>query len=112
MLRFVAYGVPCAVILYVCLAPTEALPTVSVWDKAEHAGTWAVLTALGFLLWPRRPLRVAAFALAFGVAIEILQGTMGLGRSADGLDLLADAVGVVAALAAFALFRRRRRRAA
>ncbi|MCR5873840.1 hypothetical protein LRS10_06400 [Phenylobacterium sp. J426] len=109
MLRFVAYGLVCAAILYVCLAPTEALPTVNVWDKAEHAVTWGALAGLGFLFWPRRTAAVAVFALAFGAAIELLQGTMGLGRSADGFDLLADAVGVLGALGVFALLRRSRR---
>ncbi|MGA0605870.1 VanZ family protein [Phenylobacterium sp. VNQ135] len=109
MLRVLAYALACAAVLYVCLAPTEALPTVSVWDKAEHALTWAALTGLGLLFWPRRPLRVAAFAFAFGAAIEALQGTMGLGRSADTVDLLADGLGVAAALGVFALLRRSRR---
>jgi VanZ family protein len=109
MLRFAAFGLACAVILYACLAPTEQLPSVSVWDKAEHALAWAALTGLGLALWPRRPWRVAAFTLGLGAAIEALQATMGLGRTGDLADLAADAVGVAAAVGLAALLGRRRR---
>lgn len=106
MFRLASFGLACAVVLYVCLAPTTALPTVSVWDKAEHAVTWAGLTAFGLLLWPCHAWRVAAFTLALGGMIELLQASMGLGRTGDLADLTADAIGVAAALAAFALLRR------
>ena len=43
----------------------------------------------------------ASFALGFGVAVEILQGVMGLGRHADPLDLVADLVGVSVAVASY-----------
>ncbi|MFN3584488.1 hypothetical protein [Phenylobacterium sp.] len=109
MIRFAVFGLACAAVLHVCLAPTQALPTVDVWDKAEHAVTWAALTLLGLLFWPSRPWRVAGFTLALGAAVEILQATMGLGRKGDAADLLADAAGVAAAAAAMGLFRRRRR---
>lgn len=107
MLRFAAFGLACVAVLYVCLAPTGSLPSVSVWDKAEHALTWGALTGFGFVLWPRRPWRVAAFTLLFGAATEALQATMGFGRRGDLADFVADAVGTGAALGAWALFRRR-----
>jgi len=109
MIRFAVFGLACAIILYVCLAPAQALPAVSVWDKAQHALTWAALAGLGIGLWPSRRWRVAAFAVAFGAAVEVLQATMTLGRTGDGRDLLADALGVAAALLAFRLFRGRGR---
>lgn len=109
MASFAAYGLACAVVLYVCLAPTEALPAVSLWDKAEHALTWAALTGFGLALWPHRRWRVAAFALAFGAAIEIAQASMDLGRTGDLRDLAADTVGVAAALLLAGLLRGRGR---
>jgi len=109
MLRFAAFGLACAVILYVCLAPTDQLPSVSVWDKAEHALTWAALTGLGLALWPRRPWRVVVFAVALGGLIEVLQSTMGLGRTGDLADLAADAAGVAVAAGLAVLLGRRRR---
>lgn len=110
MIRLAAFGLACAAVLYVCLAPAQALPSVSVWDKAEHALTWAALTGLGIALWPSRPWRLAGVTLALGGAIEVLQATMGLGRTGDWRDLLADGLGVAAALFASRLFRRGRRR--
>jgi hypothetical protein len=108
MIRFAVFGLACAAVLYVCLAPTQALPGVSLWDKAEHALTWAALTGLGIGLWPSRPWRLAGVTLALGAAIEALQATMGLGRTGDWRDLLADGVGVAAALLVFRLFRKGR----
>jgi len=108
VVRPVAYGLAWAAVLYACLAPTEALPGVSLWDKAQHALTWAALTGFGLALWPRRPWRVAAAAAALGLAVEVLQATMDLGRTGEAADLAADVLGVAAALAVFALFRRRR----
>lgn len=111
--RLTAYAAATAVVLYICLAPTDALPDVAldVWDKAEHALTWAGLVFLGLAFWPRRLLAVSAFALVLGAAIEALQAGMGAGRQGDPLDFLADAVGVAAVVAAATLLRRRRGRA-
>jgi VanZ family protein len=87
-----------AVLLYLCLAPGKDLPEVTLWDKAEHASAWFVLTAIGLAFWPRRPGRVAGFALAFGALVEVLQAVMPLGRDGDWRDWVADAIGVMAAL--------------
>jgi VanZ family protein len=94
------------VLLYLCLAPTEDLPKVTLWDKVEHASAWFVLTALGLAFWPGRPGRVAGFALALGALVEVLQALMPLGRDGDVRDWAADGVGVTAALLTWAAVRR------
>lgn len=102
-LRLALYALACGVLLYLCLAPSEGLPEERIWDKAEHAMGWAILTGLGLFLWPRRPRTIAAFAFGVGVAVEILQATLPFGRDGDVRDLLADSVGITAAVGAWAL---------
>lgn len=106
-LRLAAYAAATAILLYLCLAPAPDLPGPSPWDKAQHAIAWAVLTGLGLVLSPSRPRAICAFALSLGVLVEVLQATMGFGRQGDWRDVAADAVGVAAALAAWALVQRR-----
>lgn len=101
-LRLSAYAVALAVLLFLTLAPSEDLPSPSIWDKAEHAIAWAVLAGLGLAFWPRRPWRIAIFAMFVGVAVELLQSTLPFGRDGDARDLLGDGVGVAAALLAWA----------
>ncbi|MDB5424704.1 MAG: hypothetical protein JWQ29_2120 [Phenylobacterium sp.] len=109
-IRLAAYGLAVAILLFLCLAPTEELPpTPGLSDKPEHAIAWLVLTATGLILAPRRPRAIIAFVLALGVAVEILQGLMGLGRHADWRDLAADLIGAGAALAGYLLVTRLRR---
>ena len=106
--RLGLYAVAVTVLLYLCLAPSTALPEVNIWDKAEHAVAWLVLTGAGLVLFPTRPGRIAAFAFLFGGLIELLQGALPVGRDADWKDWVADTVGLLAALAIYALSRRRK----
>jgi VanZ family protein len=103
--RFAAYGVAVAVLLYLTLAPVSALPPANLWDKAEHGLAWLVLAGVGLAFWPGRPGRVAGFAVVLGAMIEVLQATMPLGRDGDVRDLFADSVGVLAALVVWAALR-------
>jgi hypothetical protein len=96
--RFGLYALATAILLWLTLAPSNDLPHVNLWDKAEHAIAWAVLAATGLVMWPRRPATIAAYALFVGAAVELLQGSMGLGRDMDWHDLVADGVGVAAAV--------------
>ena len=67
-------------------------------DKWLHAFTFAVLA-----IWfsgqyrPRSYWRIAAGLLAFGVLIEAVQRLVSY-RSAEGLDIVADAVGILVGL--------------
>lgn len=86
------------------LLPVDYLPrqVFDLWDKAQHAlgfvalawaGAWAHLNRnVRQLVW------LATGLLAFGAAIEIAQAFTGW-RQGDGLDLLADAVGLAVGLA-------------
>ncbi|HEX3700428.1 MAG TPA: VanZ family protein [Phenylobacterium sp.] len=105
-LKLGLYALAAAILLYLTLAPSKALPTVNVWDKAEHAIAWAVLAGVGLMLFPRHAAAVAVFALAFGALVEVLQGALPFGRDMDWKDWVADAVGVGAALVVFGLVRR------
>jgi VanZ family protein len=67
------------------------------WDKAKHFIVFYVLSILASLALPQSRLhRIGVVILAFGGAIEILQGFVG--RDASWLDLFADACGISAAL--------------
>ena len=97
-LRLALYAVAVAVLLYMTLAPSKAVPGSGlIWDKAEHAGAWLVLTGLGLLLSTRRRWAIGVFTFAFGAAIEVLQATMPFGRDGDIVDLMADSVGIATA---------------
>ncbi|THD74254.1 MAG: VanZ family protein [Phenylobacterium sp.] len=101
--RLALYGLAVAILLYLTLAPSQALPTVNVWDKAEHAIAWAVLTATGLILFPRRPWTIVLFSLALGGLVELLQAVMPLGRDGDWKDWVADSAGVAAVFAVYRL---------
>lgn len=105
-LRFAAYGAAVGVLLYLTQAPAKMLPRETLWDKAEHAIAWFVLTAVGLAFWPARPGRVAAFAFGFGALVEVLQASLPFGRDGDVRDLIADSVGILAALVIWAAVRR------
>lgn len=80
------------------------------WDKLLHAAAYGLLSF--FVAWAlddSRPFRlkisVAAFVITvvFGAVLELLQGAMPLGRTAEWGDLVADGVG---ALLGCVIFRR------
>ena len=97
-LRLAVYVLACLILLYITLAPGKDVPGVGlVWDKAEHATAWAVLTGAGLLLSTRRRWMIPLFAFLFGAAVEILQAVMPLGRDGDVRDLIADSVGIAVA---------------
>lgn len=98
-LRLLLYALASAVLLFMTLAPQEDLPQAGLGDKWEHAVAWFVLTFAGLALSPWRPRAIAGYALGFAVLVEVLQMTMGFGRHGDWRDLVADALGVIAAFA-------------
>ena len=68
-------------------------------DKLLHFGGYMALALwFGGVTRTRRYPVVGMLLIALGGVLEILQGTMQNGRSAEWLDLLADALGVVAGL--------------
>lgn len=85
------------VVAVLTLGPFQGLEqVVGLNDKAAHAIAFYGLAVMAFVVMPaRRRTDLAVMVLAFGVAIEIVQGLTG--RSASLTDLLADAAGVMAA---------------
>jgi VanZ family protein len=80
-------------------------------DKMQHGIVWGVFGALLSVYararWPRssrtnRAIFAFACAMALGALDELVQSVVP-GRDADALDLIADAVGALAGIAAFTL---------
>ena len=92
--------------------PEDHPPQLLGWDKANHALAFAVLMGLGTLGFPgAAPAAMGLVLVLFGGAIELLQATPLVHRDGDLMDVLADAVGVLAAAwPALALRRRLGRR--
>ena len=94
-----------AVILYLSLAPSDALPAVDLWDKAEHALAYAALMVAWSLAFPNRLWLAAAGVFAFGVAVELLQASMHFGRVGHLYDVAANLIGIAVGLAAMGWMR-------
>jgi VanZ family protein len=82
--------------IVVCLLPGRALPqTTLISDKFEHFVLYAFLMVWFAGLYPRsRYALIAVALLLLGIAIEMAQGAMHLGRTADVRDVIANSVGV------------------
>jgi len=85
-------------IVVACLLPGSDIPTweflpLSV-DKVVHLAMFFGFGALWAQSAPGRMQAVFWSGLALGVAIELLQGALPIGRSMDPLDALADLVGL------------------
>ncbi|MBU6212060.1 MAG: VanZ family protein [Gammaproteobacteria bacterium] len=85
------------IVVYLTLeAPSGRIGRIPQLDKAYHFGAFLGLTLWFAALVERRGYWVVAIALfLLGVAIEIGQYLMALGRSAELLDVVADTVGIV-----------------
>lgn len=107
-MRLGLYGLASAILLVLCLLPQDRLPDVGASDKIEHAIAWFILTITGYLLAPRRAWAIPAYALAFGVLVELLQAYAVRGRHGDLRDFMVDTAGVLAAVLLFRALPRRR----
>jgi len=93
----------------VCLLPFKKLPDIGVsfGDKIFHSLTYVILTFLWFftLYFHYKHSKIksivcaSAISIIFGIIIEILQGVLTKTRQADVLDVLANSVGVLFAVA-------------
>ena len=70
-------------------------------DKAQHALGYAALAAYAVMLFATRGAhwRAASALLLYGIGIEAAQGWLTASRSADALDVVANAAGIAAGLA-------------
>lgn len=99
LLRIAAFGLACLVIIWLSLAPAQALPPgVTLWDKVEHTAAYLALTMMGAWAFPSRLTRLASGLFAGGVGVEILQSLMALGRQGDPADALANSLGIAVGL--------------
>lgn len=105
-LRLGLFGLAAAILLVLCLAPSSQLPDPGTGDRFEHTAAWFVLTVSGYMLAPNRRIAIPVFAVAYGIVIEVLQGTVGTGRHSDPADLVADCLGVVLAVGGYLVVRR------
>ena len=82
------------------LVPSSELPNLRVSDKWEHAVSYLLLAFWFASIFTRSSHAGLAVALlAFGGALELLQGAMRTGREADLHDLLADGAGILCGIA-------------
>ncbi len=91
LLRIVFY-LASALVAALSLAPSAALPPMSIGDKAEHVIAYAVLGLLGGVSARRGVVRTILGLAAFGIALELLQA-FSPGRAPDAIDALADMIG-------------------
>lgn len=84
------------VVAWLAFKPSGEVQAGLVWDKANHAAAFAVLTGCSTLAWPRLSVfRLAVIMLLGGIVIELIQGLPVVGRDADIWDVVADMVGFV-----------------
>ena len=97
-LRLAVFALACLVVLWASVAPTTALPGVTLWDKWQHLIAYGGLTLLGAFAFPASLTRLAIGLFCGGVALEILQSVMGQGRQGDPADALANSLGIALGL--------------
>ena len=79
-----------------------------VWDKAQHALAFCVLTILGSHAYRKASFPLMALLLTgFGIVIECVQAIPKIHRDSSLLDVVADVAGIVLGAAIIAIFRNR-----
>jgi VanZ family protein len=97
-------------VMVLSLLPNEQAARLSTgWDKSNHVLAFAVLAILGRLGWPRAPVPIFVGLAGFALLIELLQGLTTY-RRADGMDVVADIVGLVVGAVLYRVMAARRSR--
>lgn len=94
-----------AIVSWLAVSPVPPRGADVGWDKANHALAFAVMFVSGRLAWPHRPWGMALGLLGYGALIELVQSQVP-NRSAEFVDLAADAVGIAIGMAIGALLAR------
>ncbi len=83
-------------VIWVSVVPADALVEAGIWDKAEHAGAYALLALFGCVAYrtTAQRNRLAVSLVALGIALECVQ-TQVPGRVGDLGDVLANTIGVL-----------------
>ena len=106
LMKWAAIGWTIAIIIG-CAWPNEyPAPGITVNDKFIHAGIFCVWSFLWVTIY-RFPARVFVIGVLYGFSIELYQLVMPINRSFEWLDLVADAVGVLAGIVVGLLVMRR-----
>ncbi|MDE2407501.1 MAG: VanZ family protein [Xanthomonadaceae bacterium] len=89
-----------AIVVITSLVPGKDLPQVGMNDKLEHFTAYGLLSASAVQLFARRLSWgfVCVLLVLMGIGLELLQGAMGMGRTMDSHDALANAMGVLMGL--------------
>jgi VanZ family protein len=88
-----------ALLLYFCLEPPGQGPVFLLPDKLSHMiGFFALTVWFAALVQRRLYVTIGAAMLVVGIAIEVAQDFMALGRSAELADVYADLAGIVLGL--------------
>jgi VanZ family protein len=84
-----------AAVVYASLKPDFGPAVPAGFDKLEHMSAYLLLTVWFAGLYPPAAFRrIGAALLALGVCLEVMQGLMHMGRSAEVLDAAANAAGI------------------
>jgi VanZ family protein len=91
-----------SMVVIASLVPAHDLPEVPTgFDKIEHFAAYSALAAGAVQLFARRLSWgfVCVLLVLMGIGLEFLQAQMGLGRTLDRQDALANGIGVLIGLA-------------
>lgn len=96
-LRLAAFWVPFVVVTWLALTPSPPESVAHISDIVLHALAFTVLTgALSFAHYRLSAWPAWAWMLAYGAALEVVQGITG--RSPEWKDLIVDAIGIACAV--------------
>lgn len=88
-------------VTYASLTPTVSMPNVTHFDKVMHLVAYAGLGGLFMLSWRASGwVKIGITVTALGIAIEIAQSAMRLGRTGSLLDVIANVAGVIIGITA------------
>ena len=123
---FLKYTLPtllwATVILFLTLLPAASMPVVPAWElisfsTASHAFVFFLLAVLMlrsftnqsafYFLYQNAGLATFIVSVSFGVMIELLQTTMGLGREGDIMDVVSNTIGTFFGILVYFLLRQK-----
>ena len=99
------------VLSYQSIAPYSGTPSISNFDKVQHAAGYAVLAGLFALAWPKlRLLWVAFLPALYGAGLEVAQSLTPYGRTGSIYDAVANLAGVLIIISVWVIWVKIRRR--
>ena len=101
------FGIALFTIVLASLSPAEAIkPYVRYSDKLLHFSAYLGVSFLALGAFPKmHPILIFLGLSLTGVAVEFLQGNMGLGRTASAGDIAANCLGCAAPILLWIAFR-------